>query len=110
MAAHLRDLLAKYNGNEDQALAGYNAGTGTVDSWVRQNIFARIIGSSSSSETVNYVRKVKNYQNVYRSMYAEQLNIKADVTSQLQARSDQDKEAQIRGFVWSQVFRNLLPF
>jgi soluble lytic murein transglycosylase len=103
-AAHLRDLLNKYNGDVDQALAGYNAGTGTVDSWVRRNIFDRIINSGSKGETVNYVKKVKNYQHVYGVMYAKELGI-APVGIQ-QATID-DEQASVRGFVWSRIFSNI---
>lgn len=103
-AAHLRDLLVKYNGDVDQALAGYNAGTGTVDSWIKRNIFDKIINSSSSSETVSYVRKVKNYQTVYTTMYAEELGLVTNINIET---AKTDTESQVRGFVWMQVFRNI---
>ena len=102
-AAHLRDLLVNYGGNLDKALAGYNAGTGTVDSWVRLNIFEKVINNSTSkSETINYVRKVKNYQRVYSQMYAEELGI----TTSLKIEPAKDQKAQVRGFIWQQIFTN----
>lgn len=104
-AAHLRDLLVKYNGDIDQALAGYNAGTGTVDRWVKANIFERIIGSNSGSETVNYVRKVKNYQKVYQTMYAEQLGL--EPSPELKAVTATDRTAEVRGMIWSQIFSSV---
>jgi soluble lytic murein transglycosylase len=106
-AAHIRDLLLKYNGDVDQALAGYNAGTGTVDSWVRQNIFDRVINSNSKSETVTYVRKVKNYQRVYTEMYGEELGLKKDVSSELRETPKEEEDARVRGFVWVQIFQNI---
>lgn len=104
-AAHLRDLLLKYNGDLDRALAGYNAGTGTVDRWDRQNVFSKIINSNSKGETVSYVRKVKNYQSVYAAMYAKELGL--EPSSQLQAQDPKELESQVRGFVWSQLFNNV---
>lgn len=106
-AAHIRDLLIKYNGDIDQALAGYNAGTGTVDGWIRQNIFSKIINSNSKSETVSYVKKVKNYQRVYSEMYAEELGLTKDVSSELRATPKEEEDAKVRGFVWVQIFQNI---
>jgi len=101
-AAHLRDLLVKYNGDVEQALAGYNAGTGTVDGWIRRNIFSKIINSDSKGETVRYVKKVKNYQTVYQTMYAKELGLQ--IKAELRATSEEEEQAKIRGFVWSQIF------
>ncbi len=103
-AAHIRDLLIKYNGNVDQALAGYNAGTGTVDGWIRQGIFEKVINSNSNTETVKYVRRVKNYQTVYKTMYAKELGLVPQVNLQPQTANS---DSQVRGFVWIQIFRNI---
>jgi soluble lytic murein transglycosylase len=107
-AAHLRDLLRKYNGSVEQALVGYNAGTGTADSWIRRNIFDKIINSNSKGETVNYVKKVINYQNVYRTMYPRELGIFEAV--ELKQAAPEEEEAKIRGFVWSRIFGNVFNF
>jgi len=107
-AAHLRDLLVKYNGSVEQALVGYNAGTGTADSWIRRNIFDKIINSDSSGETVNYVRKVTNYQNVYKTMYPRELGLFETV--ELKQVAPEEEQAKIRGFVWSRIFNNLFSF
>ncbi len=101
-AAHLRDLLQNYDGNLDKALAGYNAGTGTVDSWVRMNTFEKIINGNSKSETITYVRKVKNYQNVYSQMYARELGIEPAVKFEAGTASKEN----IRSFIWTQIFTN----
>lgn len=66
-AAHLRDLLVKYNGNLDAALAGYNAGTGNADRWVRLGL----LGNLPFGETRNYVIKVKNYYSIYLKLYGD---------------------------------------
>lgn len=108
-AAHLRDLLIKYNGDIDQALAGYNAGTGTVDSWLRANVFQKIIGSNSKGETVNYVKKVKNYQTVYATMYAKELGIVKEPITLKQA-PEEDQQAKVRGFVWTEIFSSIFKF
>jgi len=98
-AAHLRDLLLKYNGNLDAALAGYNAGTGNADKWVKSGILDKI----PFKETNNYVKKVKNYQRVYASMYPVELGIENPIKVE-----KSDSTAEVRGFVWSQIFSNLV--
>lgn len=97
-ACHIRDLLIKYNGNTDAALAGYNAGTGNADKWVRLGI----LGNIPFRETNNYVKKVTNYRNVYRTMYANELGLEPIKLEKTEANS------QVRGFVWSQIFSNLV--
>ena len=104
-AAHIRDLLVKYNGNVQQALVGYNAGTGTADSWISANIFDKVINSNSGSETVNYVKKVTHYQEVYTEMYGTELGL--NVATELRQVTREDQSAKVRGFVWSRIFDNI---
>lgn len=99
-ACHLRDLLVKYNGDTASALAGYNAGTGSADSWIRRNLIARDM--IPSRETSNYVKKVMNYQNVYRTMYATELDLEPIKLEKA------DKNSEVRGFVWKQIFSNFI--
>lgn len=100
-AAHIRDLLVKYDGNVDAALAGYNAGTGNADKWVRQGILDKI----PFRETNNYVKKVKNYQNAYRTIYAVELGLEP-----IKLEKDQNDDSKVRGFVWSQIFTNFATY
>jgi soluble lytic murein transglycosylase len=104
-AAHIRDLLVKYNGNVSQALVGYNAGTGTADRWISANIFDKVINSNSGSETVNYVKKVTHYQQVYTDMYATELGL--NISTELKKADLEPQSAKVRGFVWSRIFDNI---
>ena len=98
-AAHIRDLLVKYDGNVDAALAGYNAGTGNADKWIRQGI----LDSIPFKETNNYVKKVKNYRVVYANMYPKELGIEPAVKIE---KTTSDSE--VRSFVWSRIFTNFV--
>lgn len=63
---YLRHLLDKY-GDEETALAAYNAGQNNVDKW-------RASGSGIRfSETRAYVDKVEHLKRIYRDIYASQL-------------------------------------
>lgn len=95
-ACHIRDLLNKYNGNVEAALAGYNAGTGNADNWVSRGILDNI----PFRETNNYVKKVTNYRKVYQTMYASELGTEPVKIEKV------DENSQVRGFVWTQIFSN----
>lgn len=92
-AAHLRDLLIKYNGNVELALYAYNTGTGSA---------ARFINSPSSVTNYSYVKKIVNYRRVYQTMYAKELSLEPVKLEQ----KEQD-DSDLRGFVWSQIFNNI---
>lgn len=99
-AAHIRDLLIKYNGNIDAALAGYNAGTGNADKWIRLGI----LGDIPFKETRNYVVNVKNYQKIYATMYAEQLGLKENPKYAVKI---EQKKAEVSSTFWTMFFKNL---
>ena len=65
-AWYLGHLLNKY-GKERLALAAYNAGQHTVDSWLQAHEGIQF------SETKDYVAKVERLQKIYRRAYASEL-------------------------------------
>lgn len=72
-ATYLADMLRRYNGRVDYALAAYNAGPGRVDRWRRglpteTDEFREAI---PIAETRSYVQLVLRNQEVYRRLYGE---------------------------------------
>jgi soluble lytic murein transglycosylase len=63
---YLRHLIDKY-GDEQTALAAYNAGQANVDKWRASG------GGIRFSETRAYVDKVEKLKAIYRDIYASQL-------------------------------------
>ncbi len=63
-------LMDYYNDNIDFALAAYNAGKGTVDSWIENpEYFDGNELNIPYNETKNYVAKVKYAYEKYRKLY-----------------------------------------
>lgn len=69
---YLDNLLSKYNGNYNLAIAAYNSGIGTVDTWIKKDIIA-LDGSNIENipykETNMYVRKTINSYSMYSKLY-----------------------------------------
>lgn len=65
-------LVKRYNGNEELALAAYNAGMGNVDKWIKEGIIKED-GSNLENipfkETNNYVRKIVRNYKIYQDLY-----------------------------------------
>jgi len=66
---YINRLLWQFGGNLETALAAYNAGSGNVSGWLREQ------GSTDNSlehipfgETRNYVARVQTYKEIYRIM------------------------------------------
>ncbi len=66
----LRELLDRYDGDVDAALAGYNAGPGNADKWGGSQLKADEI---PFPETRAYVEKVLTAQAEYRARYNKEL-------------------------------------
>lgn len=66
----LRELLDRYGGDLDAALAAYNAGPGNADKWGGSSLKAQDI---PFPETRAYVEKVLRAQEDYRARYDKEL-------------------------------------
>ena len=68
---YISNLISKYNCIE-LALVAYNAGSGNVDSWIKQGILKED-GSNVEvvpyKETNNYVRKILRDYDIYKELY-----------------------------------------
>lgn len=100
-AAHLRDLLVKYNGNIDAALAGYNAGTGNADRWVRLGL----LGNLPFGETRGYVVKVKNYYSIYLKLYGD--NKLASTQTKVETVKVEVKKPNTYTAFWGMFFKDV---
>jgi soluble lytic murein transglycosylase len=65
---YLRHLLDKY-GNEELALAAYNAGQTNVDRWRDEGVGIQF------GETRHYVERVQELKEIYADAYAEELGL-----------------------------------
>jgi soluble lytic murein transglycosylase len=65
-AWYLHHLMQKY-GDEETALAAYNAGQDNVDRWRRDGVGIQF------AETRAYVRRVEDLKRIYRDAYGSQL-------------------------------------
>jgi soluble lytic murein transglycosylase len=66
----LRELLARYDGNEVAALAAYNAGSTNVDRWGGASL---TVADVPFPETRAYIAEVLDKQRAYRDEYAREL-------------------------------------
>jgi soluble lytic murein transglycosylase len=75
---YLRYLLDHFGGNEMLAVAAYNGGITNVDNWVAQaRSEGRVLTAAAIPfpETREYVRRVFDAREAYRSTYAHELGI-----------------------------------
>jgi len=68
---YLNWLKNYYDGNLDLVLAAYNAGLGNVNSWLNNPEFStdqETIETIPFPETENYLRRVQQFQQIYRAL------------------------------------------
>ncbi|HEY7679023.1 MAG TPA: lytic transglycosylase domain-containing protein, partial [Terriglobia bacterium] len=71
---YLRQVLDRFNGNVEYALAGYNAGPERVDEWLRNGPYedaAEFVESIPFTETRDYVQAVLRNAALYRQLYSD---------------------------------------
>lgn len=69
---YFRELLDRYNGNVEYALAAYNAGSDRVQDWVSNGNFQdspEFVESIPFTETREYVQAIVRNATVYRQLY-----------------------------------------
>ena len=67
---YIKQLLDKYEGNVEVALAAYNAGMGNVKNWLESTInIEDFTNSVNINETKNYISKVNNGRDMYKLLY-----------------------------------------
>jgi soluble lytic murein transglycosylase len=69
---YFKDMVDKYNGQFEYALAAYNAGTDRVEDWLGQGHYRdpqEFVESIPFTETREYVQAILRNANVYRQIY-----------------------------------------
>jgi soluble lytic murein transglycosylase len=69
---HFRDLLDRFDGKLEYALAAYNAGAHRVDSWLAIGPYRDLpefVESIPFTETREYVQAILRNASVYRKLY-----------------------------------------
>jgi soluble lytic murein transglycosylase len=69
---YFKDMVNKYNGQFEYALAAYNAGTDRVEDWLGQGHYRdpqEFVESIPFTETREYVQAILRNANVYRQLY-----------------------------------------
>jgi len=72
---YLKEMIERYNGQVEYALAAYNAGTNRVDDWMSNGKFRDVpefVESIPFTETREYVQAIMRNAQVYRRLYPNQ--------------------------------------
>lgn len=70
--AYMRYLIDRYGGNEDTAIAAYNAGPGNADKWLSDTRYSKegkTLFKIPFYETEEYVKKVQKRREIYQKLY-----------------------------------------
>jgi soluble lytic murein transglycosylase len=71
---HLKEVVDRFNGSLELALAAYNAGANRADEWITWGDFeepAEFVETIPFSETRGYVQSVLRNRDMYRRLYGE---------------------------------------
>lgn len=71
---HLKEVLAQFGGNLEQALAGYNAGERRIGAWMQLGPFdepSEFVETIPFSETRGYVQSVLRNRSMYQRLYGD---------------------------------------
>ncbi len=69
---YIARLLKQYNQNTELALAAYNAGSGNVSKWLKDESISKdgtTLDRIPFEETRNYVNKINKYISMYKKLY-----------------------------------------
>lgn len=73
---YLSRLMREFNNNVDLVIAAYNGGSGNVSQWLKDKALSNTGNSLERipfKETERFVKRVKNYQSVYKRLYEKAL-------------------------------------
>ncbi len=69
---YFKTLLDKYDGNEKNAIAAYNAGLSNVDKWLSSRLYSvdgKTLDTIPFKETDRHIQKISRYQKIYELLY-----------------------------------------
>lgn len=69
---YLKEMISKYNGQPEYALAAYNAGTNRVDDWLANGTYRDVyefVESIPFTETREYVQAIMRNAQIYKRLY-----------------------------------------
>lgn len=98
---HLQGLMGRYDSNIKAVLAGYNAGGGNADIWLRLGMLDNI----PIAETRHYVKNVINYQQIYANLYPDELGI----TGTNYAAIVKEEKRPVYSNFWLMIFERFTP-